>query len=104
MKRVLLRTLLVLALLWLVACGFLYSAMRKPPEQFGRIMMHVPGPVAFAILPFETMWMRARAGELRKGDPAPDFRLTKLDKTGQIQLSDFSAAHRPVVLVFGSYT
>jgi hypothetical protein len=67
-------------------------------------MAKIPGPIPFLVLPFETLWMRARAGTLRVGSPAPDFSLTKLDKTAQIQLSSLSAQRRPVVLVFGSYT
>jgi peroxiredoxin len=77
--------------------------MRRPPEAFGRFMMHVPGPVAFLALPFETMWMRARAGTLEIGDPAPDFSLMKLDHSERVQLSRV-LAKQPVVLVFGSYT
>jgi hypothetical protein len=103
MKKVLLKGAVVLAVVWLVACGALYSAMRQPPEKFGRFMTHVPGPVAFLVLPFETLWMQARAGNLKKGDVAPDFSLSKLDKSGQVQLSALTAAH-PVVLIFGSYT
>ena len=94
----------VLVLLWLFACGALYAIMRQSPETFARVMAKVPGPVAFLVLPFETLWMRARAGKLQIGDPAPDFSLTKLDKTAQIQLSALTAQQQPVVLIFGSYT
>jgi len=96
--------LCVVAVLWVCATVALYGVMRRPPETFGRVMMHVPGPVAFLVLPFETLWMRARAGELHIGDAAPDFNLTKIDKTGQVQLSSFASQGKPVVLVFGSYT
>jgi len=82
----------------------LYSAMRRPPQQFGRVMAKISGPIPFLIFPFETLWMRARAGTLQVGSPAPDFLLGKLDKTAQIQLSALTAQQRPVVLVFGSYT
>ena len=78
--------------------------MRKPPEDFGRVMMKLPQPAAFMVLPFETLWLRARAGTLTIGDHAPDFILTKLDKSGQIQLASLTAQGQPVVLVFGSYT
>ena len=104
MRRVLLRALIVLVLIWLVACGTLYRVMRQPPERFARVMARIPGPVAFLVLPFETLWIHARAGDLQKGAVAPDFALTKLDKSGQIQLSALTAARRPVVLIFGSYT
>ncbi|MGZ4790035.1 MAG: hypothetical protein ACXVZX_16065 [Terriglobales bacterium] len=94
---------LVLVVLWGAGCLKIYSAMRKPPEQFGRFMMKVPAAVAFLAFPFETMWMHARDGILRVGDRAPDFALTKLDKTATVQLSELNR-QKPVVLVFGSYT
>jgi hypothetical protein len=78
--------------------------MRQSPESFARVMAKIPGPVPFLLLPFETLWMRARAGTLQVGSPAPDFLLTKLDKTAQVRLSSLTAQNRPVVLVFGSYT
>ena len=93
----------VLATLWVMCCMALYGVMRQSPEQFGKVMAKIPGPVPFLIFPFETLWMHARAGVLQVGSPAPDFLLTKLDKTGQIQLSSLTA-QKPVVLVFGSYT
>ncbi len=96
--------LTVIALAWVVACGALYETMCQPPEVFGRFMAKIPGPVAFLVLPFETLWMRARAGTLHVGDPAPDFALMKLDHTASVQLSSFTAESRPVVLIFGSYT
>jgi peroxiredoxin len=61
------------------------------------------------VIPFEPMWMRARAGILDVGDPAPDFVLRTVDKTGhsqtggEVQLASFRG-RLPVVLVFGSYT
>ena len=103
-KKIFVRIVIVLAVVWLAACGVLYGIMLRPPETFGRFMAKIPGPVAFLVLPFETLWLRARSGGLQVGDAAPDFLLTKLDKTGQIQLASFSRERRPVVLVFGSYT
>jgi len=94
----------VIAAVWVLGCVGLYDVMRQPPEHFARVMAKIPGPVPFLIFPFETLWMRARAGTLHVGSPAPDFALTKLDKTSQIQLSSLTAQNRPVVLVFGSYT
>jgi peroxiredoxin len=76
--------------------------MRQPPERFGRVMASMPTP-AYFVLPFETMWTRARAGTLNYGDAAPDFTLAKLDKTEKVQLSALTS-RQPVVLVFGSYT
>nr|AUN36738.1 hypothetical protein [uncultured bacterium] len=78
-------------------------AMHQPPETFGKVMMKMPGPVPFLLFPFETVWLRARAGTLHPGDPAPDFALMKLDKSGKVQLSELTR-QQPVVLVFGSYT
>ena len=80
----------------------LYWAMRQPPDRFGRVMTHVPMPMMM-VLPFETLWMRARAGQVQAGDSAPDFSLPTLDHTATVQLSSFRGS-QPVVLVFGSYT
>jgi len=97
-------TFCVPAVLWAICCVALYGVMRRPPERFGQIMARVPEQVAFLVLPFETLWMHARAGTLRVGDPAPDFTLAKLDKSEHVQLSSFAAKGKPVVLIFGSYT
>ena len=108
MKRALSNTLLrvfaVVVLLWTITCAALYEVMRQPPETFARVMAKIPGPVAFLVLPFETLWMHARAGDLKVGDAAPDFSLMKLDKTASVRLSSLTAQGRPVVLIFGSYT
>jgi len=97
-------TLCVVATLWVFASVFLYRVMRQSPESFARVMSRIPGPIPFLVLPFETLWMRARSGSLQIGDPAPDFSLAKLDKSDHVQLSSLTAQGRPVVLVFGSYT
>jgi len=96
-------TVCVLAVLWVAGCFVIYQNMCKPPEQFGHFMTKIPAPVAFLAFPFESMWMRARAGTLNVGDAAPDFQLTKIDKSGQVRLAELNQA-QPVVLVFGSYT
>jgi hypothetical protein len=103
-RRVWLSIFGVLALLWLIACASLFAVMRQSPDAFARVMARVPGPVAFLVLPFETLWTQARAGRLQVGDAAPDFSLMKLDKSSQIKLSALTAQGQPVVLVFGSYT
>jgi hypothetical protein len=103
-RRKLIWTLSILALLWAAGSTALYSAMRRPPEQFGRVMAKIAGPIPFMIFPFETMWLQARAGTLKIGDSAPDFTLTRLDKSDHVQLSSLTAQGRPVVLIFGSYT
>ncbi len=103
-KRLWISLFALFALIWLVGCGVIYAMMRKPPETFAHFMTKVPGPVAFLAFPFETMWTHARAGQLRVGDPAPDFSLLTLDKSASVQLSALTAQGRPVVLIFGSYT
>lgn len=102
--RIAVRSLGVVAVLWIGTCAYLYSVMRWPPEEFGRVMAKIPGPVPFLVFPFETMWLRARSGALHVGDPAPDFSLAKLDHSDRVKLSSFTAQGRPVVLIFGSYT
>jgi hypothetical protein len=102
MRKVLLRFFLVLVLLYGVFAGYIWWAMRQQPERFGRVMSRMPD-LAYAMVPFETMWTHARAGKLQNGDSAPDFSLIKLDKSDKIQLSALSS-RQPVVLVFGSYT
>ncbi len=96
-------TLAVLAVVYVVFGSYIWWAMCQPPEVFGQVMKKMPAPVVFLAFPFETLWTHARAGNLRIGDPAPDFSLLKLDKTERVQ---FAAVNRlqPVVLVFGSYT
>jgi len=96
------RILATLLVIWIVFVGFIFWAMNQPPEKFGAVMKHMPWPV-FLVLPFETLWNQARGGTLHVGDAAPDFTLTKLDKSGTVQLSDLSKK-QPVVMVFGSYT
>jgi len=73
-------------------------------RQLARFMAKIPGPVAFLVLPFETLWTHARAGALQVGDAAPNFSLAKLDKSASVQLSNLTAQGQPVVLIFGSYT
>ena len=94
----------VIAIFWVAGCVYLYSVMRRPPERFASVMAKIPGPAPFLVFPFETLWLRARSGVLHAGDAAPDFTLTKLGKSGQVQLSSLTAQGRPVVLIFGSYT
>jgi len=91
-----------LLVLYGIATAGLYTAMRQPPDRFGAIMSHVPG-IAFLVLPFEPLWMSARAGTLKVGDPAPDFELTTVDHSRAVKLSA-EYREKPVVLIFGSYT
>jgi hypothetical protein len=91
-----------LAAVYAVVCAGLFWAMCQPPDDFGRIMKHVPMP-SMMVLPFRPLWMIARGGTLQAGDPAPDFELLAHDKSATVRLSDFRG-QKPVVLVFGSYT
>jgi hypothetical protein len=103
-RKLLIRVAIVVATVYAIFGCSVWWAMHQTPETFGRFMTHMPEPVAFLIFPFETAWTQARAGTLHIGDAAPDFTLTKLDKTASIRLSSFADQHRPVVLIFGSYT
>jgi hypothetical protein len=100
--RIALKVALTLVAVYFVLVAGLAIAMRQPPDRFGAIMAKMP-PLAFMVLPFEPLWMDARAGHLQVGDAAPDFALKTLDGTAEVQLASFRA-QRPVVLVFGSYT
>jgi hypothetical protein len=102
MRSVLLRAAIVLLVLWVAFVGFIAWAMHQPPEAFGRVMARMP-VAAYFVIPFETLWVRARAGSLQPGQAAPDFSLSLLDKSQTVQLSSFRGKE-PVVLVFGSYT
>ncbi len=102
-RRRLLRVSIGLLVIYLAFGGFIWWSMHQPPEEFGRVMAKMPGPVPFLLYPFETLWTRARAGTLNVGDAAPDFSLNKLDKSGTIRLSELNQ-RQPVMLVFGSYT
>jgi len=102
-KSVLIPVLGGLLLPYLGFVAFLWWTMHLPPEQFGRTMANMPGPVVFLLAPFETLWTEARAGTLEVGDAAPNFELEKLDKSGLIRLSELTS-RQPVVLIFGSYT
>jgi peroxiredoxin len=102
-RRLLRRLFVGLFIAYFCFGAFVWWAMHQPPETFGRVMARMPGPVPFLLFPFETAWMRARAGRLHVGDPAPDFSLLKLDKSERVRLSELNRA-QPVVLIFGSYT
>jgi hypothetical protein len=102
-RRILLGFAITLAAVYLCFGAFVWWAMHQPPEVFGKVMARVPGPVAFVLYPFETLWTHARAGALKIGDPAPDFSLSTVNKAGPIQLSALNK-QQPVVLIFGSYT
>ena len=81
------------------------TAMRQTPGRFGLFMKHVPAGLVWGALPAPRMWLWARRGDLVAGAPAPDFTLSRHGGTGsdRVTLSSYRG-HRPVVLVFGSYT
>lgn len=88
-------------LLYLVALVALLGVMRQP-VLFGQVMSKVPKPLMM-VIPFKQLWLLARAGHLQVGDTAPDFSLPTADGKARVRLSSFRG-HKPVVLVFGSYT
>jgi hypothetical protein len=102
-RRLLYRLLVGLIIAYVCFGGYVWWVMHQPPETFGRVMARMPGPIPFLLFPFETAWLRARAGTLHTGDAAPDFSLLKVDKSEWVQLSALNQ-RQPVVLVFGSYT
>ena len=103
LRKILLRSLLAIVVIYVALGTFLWYAMNRSTDYFGRVMRKMPGPVVFLGYPMETMWLRARAGTLHAGDAAPDFTLEKLDHSGSVHLAEM-VGQRPVVLVFGSYT
>ena len=74
----------------------------RQPVVFGKVMSKLPEPLMM-VVPFKQLWFVARAGRLRVGDLAPDFSLPTADQKARVRLSSFRR-HKPVVLVFGSYT
>jgi hypothetical protein len=89
-------------LIYTVLTTLLFVAMKQTPLRFAAVMAQLP-LVSMYVLPFEPLWNIARRGDLRVGDPAPDFRLQSYEKSSWVELSSFRGA-RPVVLIFGSYT
>ena len=87
---------------WLCLVGYVNWAMHQSPEVFGHVMAKMPTP-AYFVLPFETLWMRARHGQLNVGDSAPGLTVKKLEDHSPVNLQSLWA-DKPVVLIFGSYT
>lgn len=100
--RYLLTVALLLAVAYAAMSASLFTLMQQPPVEFAAVWATTPGPIK-RILPMRPLWLRARAGQLEVGDPAPDFELPTHDKKSTVRLSSFQG-ERPVVLVFGSYT
>ena len=103
MLRWLLRGVALLAGLYVLLFATVLTAMSRPPSQFGQAMRYLPAPLVWGGLPAVRMWLWARGGTLQEGRPAPDFTLPRFDSKEQVTLSSHRG-HRPVVLVFGSYT
>jgi len=91
-----------IAIVYVLLTGMLFALMRQPPDRFAWGMSKLP-MISMMVLPFEPLWMRARAGHLEVGDAAPDFDLESVDKQSRVRLSSYQGV-KPVVLVFGSYT
>jgi hypothetical protein len=87
---------------YVVLLSGLFVAMLQPPAVFGRVMSKLPA-VAHFLFPFKQMWLVARRGHLKIGDPAPDFALKTADRSQVVYLSSFRG-QEPVVLIFGSHT
>jgi hypothetical protein len=87
---------------YVVFLAGMFIVMCQPPQRFGQIMARFPTP-AMRLVPFEPMWNLARRGATRAGEMAPDFSLPTVDRKTEVRLASFRG-HRPVVLVFGSYT
>jgi hypothetical protein len=88
-------------LVYVLMLAALFGVMRQP-ILFGRVMSKVPGPM-LKIIPLKPLWFLARAGHLQVGDQAPEFSLPTVDRKARVRLSSFRG-HKPVVLIFGSYT
>lgn len=92
----------ILLAAWICFLGFVNWAMHQPPEVFGHVMARMPMP-AYFVIPFETLWTRARKGQLGIGDTAPSLQVKRLDDKTLVDMGTLWAG-RPAVLVFGSYT
>jgi hypothetical protein len=97
------KILLAVLVVYVAMLAGLWAVMFQPPEVFGKIMSKLPEAPVFILFPFKPMWLFARSGHLKVGDPAPDFSLQTLDKKSRVRLSSFRGG-KPAVLVFGSYT
>jgi hypothetical protein len=95
-----LKILVVLVGVYLLLLAGIFLLMLQPPLVFARAISKVPTPALFMLFPFKPLWSLARAGNLKIGDEAPDF---KLQGKEEVLLSSFRG-QKPVVLVFGSYT
>jgi hypothetical protein len=100
--RTFLKYAIPVLVVYAVLLSGLFVAMLQPPATFGRIMSKLPTG-AYFLFPFEPMWLIARKGHLKVGDPAPDFVLRSTDSSKFVHLASFRG-EKPVVLIFGSHT
>ena len=101
-RRWLLPTAGVLFVAWIGFLTYVNWAMHQSPEVFGHVMARMPMP-AYFVIPFETLWSRARAGHVNVGDAAPSLPVKRLEDKTPVELGSLWN-DKPVVLVFGSYT
>jgi len=101
-RRWLLPVAAVVIAAWLGFITYINWAMHQSPEVFGHVMARMPMP-AYFVIPFETLWSRARHGHIEPGDAAPSLTVKRLDDKAPVELGSLWT-DRPVVLVFGSYT
>lgn len=99
----LLRGAIALGACYVILFGAVAAAMHQPPERFGLFMKRMPQALVWGALPASRMWLWARRGTLVEGEQAPDFTLASQNQRERVTLSSHRG-HRPVVLVFGSYT
>src|SRR5215472_5341769 len=70
---------------WVGFLAYINWAMHQPPEVFGHVMARLPMP-AYFVIPFETLWSRARKGHVETGDGAPSFTVKRLADKSPVEL------------------
>jgi hypothetical protein len=92
---------------YLLLAAVVWVVVSLPPTRFAAIMARLPTSekpgILFMLVPIGPLMMLARAGHLKPGDLAPDFRLPVLHSQEMVQLASFRD-QKPVALIFGSYT
>jgi hypothetical protein len=92
---------------YLLLAAVVWVVVSLPPARFAAIMAKLPTSekpgVLFMVIPIGPLMMLARAGHLKPGDTAPDFRLPVLHSQETVQLASFRG-QKAVALIFGSYT
>jgi hypothetical protein len=97
-------SVLALAISYAGLFGVVLTAMLQSPARFGQFMKRAPEALVWGALPASRMWLWARQGDLAPGMLAPDFTLPRHGDGGDRVTLSSHRGHRPVVLVFGSYT